>query len=115
MEAQWKQANEEINQYLEEGKAIEAFEKYYAESVIMQENETAPRVGKPVNREQCSRFVQMFPDLNLTILSTTYGEHISIQEVLFDYTNEEGEKINYTEVAVRHWKEGMVVRVSGKR
>ena len=106
-----KKANEEINNSLEQGKAMEAFEKYYAEEVTMQENETEPRVGKNLNREICfgEAAVKKFSDLKLTVLSTAYGDNISIQEVLFDYTSESGQKVHYPEVAVRHWKNGQVI------
>lgn len=106
----FKANNEQLNTMLEQGKAMEAFELFYAENVTMQENETDPRVGKDFNREQCGGFVAAFPDLKLQVLSVAYGENLSIQEVLFDYTNEEGEKIIYPEVAVRHWANGMVVK-----
>ncbi len=76
----------------------------------MQENETEPRVGKALNREQCGGFVEAFPDLKLKILSIAYGENLSVQEVLFDYTNKQGEQIVYPEVAVRQWENGLVVR-----
>ena len=110
MENQWKLFNEKINELLEKGLAMDAFEEYYAETITMQENETEPRIGKALNREQCGEFVQMFPDLKLKVLSTAYGNNLSIQEVLFEYTNESGKKIRYPEVAVRNWENGRVIR-----
>ena len=110
MEELWKKANEEINALLEQGKAMDGFEKYYSNDVVMQENETEPRVGKALNREQCGAFVNMFPDLRLKVLSTAYGNNISMQEVLFDYTNEQGKKTRYPEIAVRIWENGRVVK-----
>lgn len=95
---------------LEQGKAMEAFELFYAENVSMQENEAEPRIGKALNREQCGGFVEAFPDLKLTILRVAYADNLSMQEVLFDYTNEQGEKVIYPEVAVRHWENGLVVK-----
>ena len=106
----FKHNNEQLNTMIEQGKAMEAFELFYAENVTMQENETEPRVGKDFNREQCGGFVEAFPDLKLKVLSVAYGENLSIQEVLFDYTNEQSEKIIYPEVAVRHWENGLVVK-----
>ncbi|MCU0389929.1 MAG: hypothetical protein MUE81_02320 [Thermoflexibacter sp.] len=106
----FKDNNEQLNKMLEQGKAMQAFELFYAEHVTMQENETEPRIGKDFNREQCGSFVEVFPDLKLKILSVAYGENISIQEVMFDYANEQGEKIIYPEVAVRHWENGLVVK-----
>ena len=48
--------------------------------------------------------------MKLKVLSTAYGENISMQEVLFDYMDNTGNKVLYTEVAVRHWKDERVVR-----
>lgn len=104
----FKEKNEQLNSMLEQGKAMEAFELFYAERLTMQENETEPRIGKEYNREQCGGFVEAFPDLKLKVLSVAYGDNISIQEVLFDYTNENGEKIVYPEVAVRHWENEVI-------
>ncbi len=106
----FKDNNEQLNKMLEQGKAMEAFELFYAENVTMQENETEPRSGKDFNREQCGGFVEMVPDLKLSVLRVAYGDNLSIQEVLFDYTNEQGEKIVYPEVAVRQWENGLVVK-----
>ncbi|MCU0353987.1 MAG: nuclear transport factor 2 family protein [Cytophagales bacterium] len=106
----FKDNNEKLNKMLEQGRAMDAFELYYSENVTMQENETAPRIGKEFNREQCGGFVEAFPDLKLRVLGVAYGENLSIQEILFDYTNERGEKIVYPEVAVRRWENGLVAK-----
>ena len=105
----FKENNEKLNQLLQQGKAMDAFEQFYAKNVKMQENETEPRKGKDFNREQCGGFVAAFPDLKLQVLSVAYGENLSIQEVLFDYTNEEGQKVIYPEVAVRQWENGLII------
>jgi hypothetical protein len=110
MESHWKQANENLNRLLEAGQAMEGFEQYYAEEVIMQENEEAPREGKALNRELCHAFLERHPALKLQVLSVAYGEAVSMQEVLFDYPDGEGGSVRYPELAVRHWREGKIVR-----
>ena len=40
----------DLNNMILQGKALEAFDKYYHEGVIMQENDNPPRKGKAVNR-----------------------------------------------------------------
>ena len=40
-----------------EGKTLEAFEKFYAEDVVMQDNDYPARVGKDVNRQYEEAFV----------------------------------------------------------
>ena len=42
---------EDLNAQILAGKGMEAFEKYYADDVSMQENADAPRVGKDANRK----------------------------------------------------------------
>lgn len=110
MDIQIKQNNEELNQLLQLGKAMEGFEKFYAQNVVMQENESEPRLGKDLNREACGAFVDTHPDLKLEVLNTGYGQHISFQEVLFSYIDKKRQVIQYSEVAVRHWKNGQVIK-----
>lgn len=106
----FQQKNEHLNALLESGQAMNGFELFYHEQVSMQENETEPRLGKTCNREACQGFIDAYPDLKLTILSVGYGENKSYQEVLFEYTHENGEKIYYPELSVRTWEDGWVVK-----
>ncbi|MGZ3723454.1 MAG: nuclear transport factor 2 family protein, partial [Bdellovibrionales bacterium] len=41
-----------LNQMVLEGQALEAFDKYYDDQVVMQENESAPTKGKAQNRQR---------------------------------------------------------------
>ena len=47
-----KQLEQELNQMILSGKALEAFEKFYADDLVMQENDQPPRIGKAANRER---------------------------------------------------------------
>ena len=45
---------ENVNGYFEllsRGQMMDAFEKYYSEEIVMQENNEDPRVGKEANRK----------------------------------------------------------------
>jgi len=46
-----KEDVKEMNDMILAGQIMEAFEKFYADDVVMQENSDEPRVGKEVNRE----------------------------------------------------------------
>jgi hypothetical protein len=46
----------DLNDLVLQGKPLEAFEKYYHEDVVMQENENTPTVGKVANREREEQF-----------------------------------------------------------
>ena len=47
-----KEKIEDLNQMILSGKSIDAFEKYYHNDVVMQENNQPPTVGKNANRER---------------------------------------------------------------
>ena len=42
---------DELNQMILEGKILDAFEKFYADDVVMQDNDYPVRVGKDMNRQ----------------------------------------------------------------
>ena len=46
-----------LNQAILSGDILNAFEKYYADDVVMQENDAAPFVGKEVNRKREQDFM----------------------------------------------------------
>ncbi|MBI2451723.1 hypothetical protein HYV50_01435 [Candidatus Pacearchaeota archaeon] len=46
-----KEDVEELNNMILQGKIMEAFEKFYDENVVMQENSEEPRIGKEINRK----------------------------------------------------------------
>lgn len=48
---------EDLNQLVISGKLMDAFEKYYHDDVVMQENEESPVVGKDVNRKREETFL----------------------------------------------------------
>ena len=46
----------DLNDLVLKGKALEAFDKYYHEDVVMQENESTPTIGKDENRRREEEF-----------------------------------------------------------
>jgi len=47
-----KENIEHLNALILEGKAMEGFELYYDENVVMQENDQEPCIGKDANRQR---------------------------------------------------------------
>jgi hypothetical protein len=45
-----------------EGKILDAFEKFYSEEVVMQDNDYPVRVGKEINRQHEQNFVGGSPN-----------------------------------------------------
>lgn len=107
-----KEKVEKLNSMILEGQILEAFDQYYADEVVMQDNDTDPRVGK----EKCRRFEEDFVN-NLTAFRGAEVKNVMISEDAgvsvvewdFDYSHKEWGDRNYTQMAVQRWKDGKIV------
>ena len=100
----------ELNQMILQGKAMDAFEKFYAEDVAMQENRDAPRKGKAAARDYEMMFfgnIEQFHGASLGAVAVD-GDR-SFSEWTFDVTFKDGSRMTNDQVAVRTWKGGQVV------
>ena len=101
---------EDLNSMILEGRALEAFEKYYAEDVVMQENELPPTIGKAANREREKEFFSNLVELRgADVKAVAVGDDVTMVEWFFDYTHKEWGRRTYHQVAVQRWKDGKIV------
>jgi hypothetical protein len=100
----------DLNDLVLQGKALEAFDKYYHENVVMQENENQPTVGKPANRKREEEFFSSITEFRgARPLKVTVGEGISMVEWAYDYTHKDWGVRNYRQVSVQEWKDGQII------
>src|SRR5690606_36025274 len=105
-----QQLNDELNQMIMRGEALDAFERFYADDVVMQENLEEPTVGKDANRIRAQEFFGSIEEFHgAELLSTAAGDDVSFAEMSFDITFKGGQRTKMTEVAVRRWRDGKVV------
>lgn len=101
---------EALNQMILDGKILEAFEQYYADDVVMQDNDYPARVGKEVNRQAEEAFVNGLTEFRgAKIISTTISDGLAVTEWWFDYTHKDFGTRNYTQLAVQRWKNGKII------
>ena len=101
----------DLNQLVLQGKVMEAFETYYHESVVMQENESEPTVGKEANRQREEEFSRNLLEFrSARPLKVVTGEHISMVEWHYDFTHKEWGVRNYKQVSVQEWKDGKIIK-----
>lgn len=101
----------ELNEAILNGKGLEAFESYYAEDVVMQENDAEPTIGKSANRIREQEFFGAITDLRgAEVLATGSGENVTFSHWYFDFTHRDWGDRKYRQVAVRTWKDGKIVR-----
>jgi len=101
----------EMNSMILQGKALEAFDKYYHEDVVMQENENTPVIGKLANRSREEEFFGAITEFRgAQPLKVTVGENTTIVEWHYDYTHKDWGVRNFDQVAVQEWKDGKIIR-----
>ena len=99
----------ELNDMIRQGRALEAFEKFYAEDVVMMENDLAFE-GKETNRKREAEFFGNIQEVHdAGIGATAVQGDVSFCEQWFEATFKDGNRVRMEEVAVRKWKDGKVI------
>jgi hypothetical protein len=105
-----KAAFEEIKNLVLQGKAMDVFEKYYSEDVVMQENETPATIGKAANRQrELDFFSKVVEFRGMALKNVAFGEDVIISEWFADYTHADWGKVTHDQVSVQKWKDGKVI------
>jgi ketosteroid isomerase-like protein len=101
----------ELVALVEKGAIMDAFERFYAEDVVMQENTKAATVGKAANREREQNFVNYVKEVheNRAAAVAVDGDRAFIVWVL-EFTGVDGTRLRYEQVAQQEWKDGLIVR-----
>lgn len=103
---------ENLNRLVLEGDAMEAFEKYYADDVVMQEDDEDPVQGKEANRKREEDFfgkVTEFRGAEVKNMAVNEDEGVAMVEWHFDYTHEDWGDMKYDQVARQLWNDGEIV------
>src|SRR5262245_8731186 len=84
----------DLNQLILSGKALEGFDKYYAEDVVMQEGLAAPSEGKVINRQREQAFLAAIAAVHAVELkaSAVAGDR-SYSEWVSDVTLKDGTRL----------------------
>jgi len=112
MDAQtFKTAVEDLIAKVVGGKALEAFDKYYADDVEMQENEQSPRVGKAACRAFEEDFFSKIKAVRTNVCDgyvISGGQAYIVYRMDVDHADMGAMKMS--EVAIQQWSNGKVVR-----
>ena len=104
------QLDSTLNQMILEGQALDAFETYYDDDVVMREGTQPPRQGKEANRQYEQAFFGSIAEFHGAELhaSAVHGDR-SYSEWTFDVTLKNGSRLTNTQVAARQWHDGKVI------
>ncbi|HEY2002995.1 MAG TPA: SnoaL-like domain-containing protein [Acidobacteriaceae bacterium] len=104
-----QELDKQLNDDVLSGKIMEAFEKYYADDVVMQENSEEPRVGKAANRKAEEEFMSSVEAFNgASVKASAVNGDVTFSEWEMDITFKGGKRVTMSQVAVRHWKNGKI-------
>lgn len=94
------------------GQLLEAFDKYYADDIVMTEIGEEPRRGKAVNRAYEEKFVGGLAEVHgaaiAAIASNEETGHVLIENSM-DFTHKEWGRQNMMQVSVQTWKDGQII------
>ena len=103
-------ADKTLNEMILSGKALDAFEQFYADDVVMQENSEEPRAGKDLNRKYEQEFFSSLASWNDgKLVSSAVNGDTTFSEWYMDVTFKNGFQMKASQVAVRQWKNGKIV------
>lgn len=107
------QRDQELNDMILQGKILEAFDEFYAEDVVMEE-EDKQRVGKEANREYEEQFVgalQEFHSAEIKARAVDEDNNKTLSEWHNEMTLEGVGRVDQQQVSVRTWNEdGQITR-----
>lgn len=99
----------QLNAMILSGKVMEAFEQFYADDVVMQENTEPACAGKPANRERELAFfakVEQFHGARMP--ASAFSGDVGFSEWEYDLTFKGAPRMTMSQVCVRRWKNGKV-------
>ena len=100
----------ELNALVLEGKMLDAFEKFYHDDVVMQENNLTPTVSKNENRKREIEFLNNITEFRgARVKGMAVGDDISFVIWEYDYTHKEWGVRNYSQVSVQQWQDGKII------
>jgi ketosteroid isomerase-like protein len=104
-----QQLDKELNDMVLSGKILDAFEKFYTDDVVMQENSEEPRRGKAANREAEKQFIASVEQWHgARVIASAVNGEVSFSEWEMELTFKGGHRVKMNQVAVRQWKNGKI-------
>jgi ketosteroid isomerase-like protein len=103
--------DDELNQMILSGQLLDAFDRFYADDVVMQENALPPMVGKAANRAREEHFAGIVVERHeVSLRGVAASGDTTFSVWVIDATYKGGPRVRQEQVAVRTWRDGKIVR-----
>jgi ketosteroid isomerase-like protein len=102
--------DQQLNAMIIQGKSVDAFQKFYAEDVVAQENDEPERKGRDAWMRARSDMEKNIKKFDARVLAHAANGNTSFSEWEYDFDIQGMGAMKISQVAVRRWKNGRVVR-----
>lgn len=103
----------DVYNHIAQGKAMDAFEKYYDEDVVMVLEDGTAVEGKDTNRDRENEFfdsVEEFHGMDVRVVASNEEDATTSVECMMDVTFKGGDRMELEQVAVQQWEDDQIVR-----
>jgi ketosteroid isomerase-like protein len=100
----------QLNEMIIQGKSVEAFDRFYAEDVVAQENDEPERVGLEQWKQARAGMEKMTKKFDAKVLAHAANGDVTFSEWEYNLDFEGMGPIAMKQIAVRRWKDGRIVR-----
>lgn len=102
----------ELIEYINNGKILEAMDEFYADSVVMRENNEPPTEGIAANIEREKQFLVTVKEWHWTkwhAKAVNEDDGVALLEYSFHFTNTDDQPVTYEQATVQRWENGRIV------
>ncbi len=103
---------QELQSMVGQGQMLEAFEKFYAENVVMEEPMSGRTEGKKANWERETQWMENLAEMHgggVTGITSNEDDGITMSETWMDATFKDGNRVKMEEVSVKKWEGDQIV------
>lgn len=98
-----------LNAKIQQGEIMAAMREFYADDVVMAENDAEPTVGLVANLDREQAFVDDTTWYGAELKGVAIGDDMSMTQWRLDFHNTQyGQRLAFTQVAVQRWRDGKI-------
>lgn len=100
----------DLNTMIQQGRILEAMNEFYADDVVMSENDADATVGLEANLAREKDFVDSTQWHGLELKDVAVDGDTAMVRWWMDFTNDHyGQRLAFTQVAFQKWQDGKIV------
>ncbi len=107
-----RQRVDQLIDYINNGKILEAMDEFYADDLEMRENSEPPTKGLAANIEREKQFLAGVKEWKWTkwhAVAVNEDDGVAMLEYSFQFIDTDGKENTYEQATVQRWRDGKIV------